>query len=399
MSKELRQLFADLEAKQKEAQSLMAKTDATAEEITAKTNEIKAIKAKIEAQKALDEGKHFDANGNEVHDPINPPAPKDEIDKTASLEYRNAFMNYCKTGNMAPIIKNLDATTTTGDAAAVIPSTILQEVIKKVENYGQIFSLVRKLSIPGGVSVPILSVKPVATWIGETTPSDRQKVDLSQKLSFSYYGLECKISATLLTDAVTLAMFESILIDLIGEAMTKALDLAIISGAGNSSPLGITKDTRVPAGQIITISAADFTTWDGWKKKVFAKMPTSYKGGAIFIMAGGTWEGYIDGMVDANGQPVGRTNYGITDGPQESFGGKAVIQVEDDVISPYDDAANGDVVAVYLNLKNYGINSNMQLQMYRYLDQDKNEWVDKAILIADGKLIDPNGVVIIKKGA
>jgi len=128
-------------------------------------------------------------------------------------------------------------------------------------------------------------------------------------------------------------------------------------------------------------------------------MPLAYKAGAAFFMASGTFEGYIDGMVDANGQPVGRINYGITDGPQERFGGKEVIEVEDDIIAPYDTAAVTDVVAVYCNLKNYGFNSNMQMTMFRYFDHDTNEWIDKAILIADGKLIDPNGVVIVKKGA
>jgi hypothetical protein len=37
--------------------------------------------------------------------------------------------------------------------------------------------------------------------------------------------------------------------------------------------------------------------------------------------------------------------------------------------------------------------------MYRWLDHDTNQWVDKAILVADGKILDPNGVLIIKKGA
>jgi hypothetical protein len=41
----------------------------------------------------------------------------------------------------------------------------------------------------------------------------------------------------------------------------------------------------------------------------------------------------------------------------------------------------------------------MQLAMYRWLDHDTNQWVDKALLIADGKILDPNGVMIIKKGA
>lgn len=217
-------------------------------------------------------------------------------------------------------------------------------------------------------------------------------------MSFSYYGLECKVSTSLLADTVTLTGFENVITDLIVEAMVQALDIAIVKGDGNSKCLGITADNRVPAAQIVTLGSADFVEWSSWKKKVFGKMPLKYKAGAAFLMASGTFEGYIDGMVDANGQPIGRVNYGITDGPQERFGGKEVIQVEDDIIGPYDDAANGDVVAVYCNLKNYGFNSNLQMMMFRYLDHDTNEWVDKAILIADGKLIDPNGVVIIKKG-
>ncbi|MHB9095900.1 MAG: phage major capsid protein, partial [Eubacteriales bacterium] len=255
------------------------------------------------------------------------------------------------------------------------------------------------LNIKGGVTVPILSLKPAATWIGESTPSDKKKVTANTNVTFAYYGLECKVSTSILADTVTLTGFENTITDLIVEAMVQAIDLAVISGNGTGKFLGITADTRVPAAQIVTLSAADFAAWDQWKKKVFAKMPLAYKAGATFLMASGTFEGYVDGMVDANGQPVGRINYGITEGPQERFGGKEVILVEDDVIANYDDAAVADVVAVYCNLKNYAVNSNMQMTMFRYLDHDTNEWIDKAILIADGKLIDPNGVVIVKKGA
>lgn len=318
-------------------------------------------------------------------------------DPYGTLEYRKAFMEFCKTGKITPELR-ADAMTTTSDVSAVIPSTILNEVIKKVTIYGQVFSRVRKLSVKGGMTIPILSLKPVATWIGEAATSDKQKVQANTNISFSYYGLECKVSTSLLAETVTLTGFETTITDLIVEAMVKALDLAIVKGDGTGKALGITVDTRVPTEQIVTLTAAEFTDWSAWKKKVFAKMPLSYKAGATFLMASGTFEGYIDGMVDANGQPVGRVNYGITDGPQERFGGKEVIQVEDDVIAPYDDAAVEDVVAIYCNLRNYGFNSNMQMTMFRYLDHDTNEWVDKAILIADGKLIDPSGVVIVKKG-
>ena len=116
-------------------------------------------------------------------------------------------------------------------------------------------------------------------------------------------------------------------------------------------------------------------------------------------MAAGTFEGYIDGMVDANGQPIGRVNQGITGAPQERFNGREVLLVEDDIVAPYDSASTGDVVAVFCKLSDYCINSNMQMAVYRWMDHDNNQWVDKAILINDGKLLDPNGVMIIKKGA
>jgi len=335
------------------------------------------------------------------------PAQRQEepASKFASLEYRKAFMHFAKTGEMKEELRSVmaeyraNAMTAVSDVSAVVPTTILNEVIQKMTVYGQVFSRVRKLNVRGGVDIPILSLKPVATWIGESATSDRQKVQANTKVSFSYYGLECKVAISLLADTVTLEGFESIITELIVEAMIRALDTAIIKGDGTGKPLGITADTRVPAAQIVTMTPAEFADWEQWAKKVLAKMPLAYKAGATFLMASGTFEGYINGMVDDQGQPIGRVNYGIADGPQGRFAGKTVIEVEDDVIAPFADAATGDVVAVYCNLNNYGFNSNMTMTSFRFFDHDTNEWVDKMILIADGKLIDPNGVVIIKKGA
>ena len=324
----------------------------------------------------------------------------EEENPFASFEYRKAFMMYARTGVVQEPLKlekRADATTTTADAAAMIPTTILTEVIKKMKVYGQVFARVRKLNIPGGVQVPISSLIPVATWISESVVSDRQKLNTSTKVTFAYYGLECRISQTLLTNVTTLDAFEELVTELIYEAMIKALDEAVIKGTGSGQPLGVTVDTRVPVGQVVTLDETEISAYKPWKAKVFAKMPLAYKPGAVFFMASGTFETHIDGMVDDGGQPIGRTNHGISDGIQERFGGKEVILVEDDIIKPYDTAAVGDVVAVFCNLKNYAINSTMQLAMVRYTDHDKNEIVDKAILIADGKLLDPNGVVIVKK--
>ena len=104
-------------------------------------------------------------------------------------------------------------------------------------------------------------------------------------------------------------------------------------------------------------------------------------------------------MVDEVGQPVGRTNYGVDGEIKYRFGGKNVETTEDDVITPYDTAAADEVIAVYMNMKDFVFNSNMQMTVVHWTDHDNNKKKTKVMLICDGKIADPNGVIIVKKGA
>ena len=319
-----------------------------------------------------------------------------ETDPRDSQEYRNAFMNFVCRGVQIPA--EMRATTTTADGSAAIPTTLLNEIVKELKGYGEIYNKVRKLNIQGGVEVPILSLMPSASWIGESAASEAQKIEAKQTVSFKYYGVECKISQTVLVNVTTYAAFQALFAPLAAEAVIKALEIAFVAGDGNNKPLGVTVDTRVPEKNVITLSAAEFASWSGWKKKVFAKMPKAYRNGE-FVMAQGTFDGYIDGMEDKNGQPIGRVNYGIENGETYRFGGKNVMTVEDDIIVPYDTAAEGDVVAVFVDWSKYAMNSNLEFKTVKWEDHDTNEIKNKVILVCDGKLLDPHGVLIIKKGA
>ncbi len=322
-------------------------------------------------------------------------------DPYGTEEYRNAFMEFCKNGTPIPAELRADATTKTTDASAVIPTTILNEIIKELKVYGNLYNAVRKLNVQGGVNIPILSLKPTATWISAnsgSSESDDQKIQANTSVSFNYYGLECKISQTLLTNVTTIEAFQDLFVPLAVEAIAKALDVAIMNGSGTGQPTGITKDSRVPTGNVVTLTPADFASWSAWKKKVFAKMKKAYRDGT-FYMAQATFDGYIDGMVDSNGQPIGRVNYGIDGAETYRFGGKNVETVEDDVLKAYEDASTGDVVAVFLKPTDYVINSNLEMQTVKWVDHDTNEIKNKVILIADGKLADANGVILVKKGA
>lgn len=318
------------------------------------------------------------------------------VDRHDTPEYRAAFMEYVCRGVEIPAELRTDAVTGTTDASAVIPTTLMHEIVQKMDTYGNIYKAVRKLNVQGGISIPILSIKPEATWVGEGK-SESQKIAADDTVTFSYYGVECKIAQTLLANAVTITEFQDLFVPLATEAIIKAVEKAIMKGSGTKQPLGIINDTRIPKANIITITPTEFASWDGWHKKVKAKMKKAYRNGS-FIMNQSTFDGHIDGMVDKNGQPIGRTNYGINGEETYRFLGKTVETVEDDLIASWDDAAEGDVVAVFVNLTDYVINTNKQMTTVKWVDNDTNEVKNKCIMICDGKLVDCNGVLVIKKG-
>ena len=314
---------------------------------------------------------------------------------TDTKEYRTAFMNYVCRGNAMPLELRSGENTTVADTGAVIPNTIMQEIITKMESYGNLYAGFRKLNIQGGVAIPIADIKPTATWVGEESGND-QKLSAKNSITFNYYGLEVKISQSILVNVVTLEMFQKLFIPLATEAIVKAIEVAAVKGEGSThnQPLGITKDPRVTT--VVTLTEKEISSWSGWHKNVKSKIKKSYRDG-IFILNQATFDSYIDGMVDSNGQPIGRVNYGIDGEEKYRFMGRAVETVEDDVIANFSDANNDDVIGIYMKLSDYVVNSNMNMTVTKWTDHDNNKIKNKVMMIVDGKLADAAGVIIIKK--
>lgn len=334
---------------------------------------------------------------------------RENKDPYASMEYREAFKAYVQRGTPIPADLTQRAggdagPTVAADLGMIIPTTIMNEFIKKVSKvYGQLYSKVRKLNIPGGVKVPISDLKANFKWITETAASDRQKAgDIKEYVEFSYNIGEIRVSQTLLSQVVALQMFEDEIVRIMTEAYVEAMDKGIISGTGAGQMLGILKDTRVTeqTGHIIEFTAEQFGDWAQWRKRLFSMIPLSKRGKGEFIFTAGTVESNLLTMKDANNRPVfkeaAELNVGesATDG---RFYGREVTMAEPDIVADFDTASSGDVVGVYWIPDDYAINTNLAFGMKRYFDEDKNEWVNKGLTIVDGKILDPSGVYIIKK--
>jgi HK97 family phage major capsid protein len=314
---------------------------------------------------------------------------KDNVEKPDmydSVEYRKSFMNYVLTGARMPgKFVNADASTKTSDVGSVIPTTILQRIVEKLESTGMILPLVTKTGYQGGVSVPTSSAKPVATWVAEGSGSDKQK-KASGSIVFAYYKLRCAVSVSFEVSVVTLGVFENTIINNIAEAMTKSLEQAIVSGSGSGQPKGILAETP-EAGQNITVEKADYETLVSAE----AALPLAYDNGAVWCMTKKTFMAFV-GMVDGNGQPIARVNYGVAGRPERSLLGRTVVLND---YMPSLGAAGGSVVAFLFNFSDYLLNMNYNMTVKRYEDNDTDDQVTKAILLADGKVIDKNSLVTL----
>lgn len=398
---ELRDLNLELESLKARKNAIKTKLaehrdSFTDEDITNSTTEANEIRTQIESVKEkikdaqerakIEEEKRGEKNYMENN--------TQNVEKRSSMEYRKAFMDYIQRGVKNDILETrVDAATTTTTAATVIPTTVLDEIVKVSKVSGNILPKVRKMNIKGGVKVPTISVIPTASWISEDTPSDKQAVTTGS-VTFSYYGLEVKIAQTLLSEYTSIDAFEREFALLAVEAMTNAKEIAIFNGSGSGQPTGILKTTGVNE---TSLTAANFVKYDKLVEAV-GKLPVGYRAGAEFAMASPTWDKIV-GMVDTTGQPVARVNYGLGETTRSLFG-YPVNLVEEDRIKGIDTAtADTDYILVLGQFNKYAINSNGNLGVYKYRDEDKNQDVTKALEFLDGKVLDAKAFLRIKLAA
>jgi len=382
-----------------EVRDLTEQLDDVKAEIAETQEELDAIESETEERSAVP-AQAVLVNGHVNGSFKSATETREKEDVTSSMEYRQAFMKYVQTG--APIeMRNGDAINT-ADTGAAIPMTVMNEVINTVrKRYGNLYAKVRKISVKGGVEFPVGALQATFKWINESTVSPRQDVGALGKVTFGYHTAEIRIAQTFLSQILTLSSFEAKLTEIIAIAYLQAMDYGIVNGSGNGQMLGILNDARVT--NTVTMTAAEFSDWTKWRKKFFATLPLGYREGSfIFPMA--TVDAYLETMADSNNNPIFRqaTGLEVNDGdayaPNGRFFGRAIDIVEPDIIPDFDTANTSDVVGIYWQPQEYAINENFGFTMRRYFDEETNEWVDKALVVVDGKVLNPTGFVKILKG-
>lgn len=421
MKEFLKKLIAAKEKRAAEIRELVQKSEDVTEvralgvELEAVNSELSEARTQLAAIEA-EEQRSAQNNGNSpegipngaqlvngsVRGSFNTGESRGNVNPLETMEYRTAFMAYVQNGTPIPAEYRAGEAINTGDTGAAIPMTIMNEVINTIrERYGNLYSKVRKMNVQGGVKIPIGSLKASFKWINESTVSPRQKLDKLGSITFAYNTAEIRIAQTFLSQILTLSAFEAKITEVIAIAYLEAMDYGIVNGSGDGAMLGILNDPRVT--NTITMTAAQINNWSAWRKNFFAQLPLGYRAGE-FIFPLSTVESYLETMADSNNNPIFRqaTGLEVNDGdarnPNGRFFGREISLVEPNIIADFDSASQGDVIGIFWQPDEYAINENFGFTMRRYFDEESNEWVDKALTVVDGKVLNPTGYYKILKG-
>lgn len=400
IEKRLAQIKAELttraaELKEEEITALEKEVTALQEEraaITAAAEKRSALLARIAAGENVDDGNGGEGQQRVLRNFKGAAGEGDNDDKYGSMEYRKAFMKYVCRGEALPKEYRADAVSKSTDVGAVIPTTVLNQIVEKLESTGMILALVTRTAYKGGVSIPVSTVKPTATWVNEGAGSDKQKKNIAKDgmITFAYHKLRCAVAVSLDVDTMAISAFETLLINNIVEAMTKALEQAIIDGNGTGKPKGILAETPAD-GQTIESAAPSYSDLI----KAEGALPMAYENGAVWCMSKKTFMEYV-GMTDKNGQPIAKVNYGTSGKPERTLLGRTVVLC--DYVASYSAALAKDTIFAFLfNFKDYVLNTNYSMGVKKYEDNDTDDQITKGIMLVDGKVVDKNSLVVVKK--
>ena len=302
-----------------------------------------------------------------------------DTDLFNSVEYRNAFMDYVTKGTKLPTEYRSGTNTLTTDVGAIIPTETLNKIVEKIESYGMILPLVTRTNFKTGLTIPTSSAKPVATWVNEGAGSTKQSKSTGT-LVFTHHKLRCAVSVSLEVENMAWSAFEATLLSNITEAMAKAVESAIINGDDSTMPKGILTETG--AKVIGDITYKNICAAEG-------KLPVEYEDNAVWVMSKNTFMNDVVGMVDAQEQPVARVNYGLGGKPERFLLGRTVVLTN---YLPEEGPS-----AFLFDFADYVLNTNFNIALKIYEDNETDDIVRKSILVCDGKVVDASSLVVISK--
>ncbi|PEI37473.1 phage major capsid protein [Bacillus pseudomycoides] len=269
--------------------------------------------------------------------------------------------------------KRADAFNTTTNSAAVLPTTTLNEVIKKARTMGGLIGHCRNFNIPTNISVPIGTPSNKAQWHTEGVPVESENLTTAA-VSFKGFEIIKVFSISAAAKKMTVQAFEAYMIEELTNCVMEAIADALVNGTGAGQGTGLLKGITWNATNSFTFAKAGAPKYTDFTK-MLAMLKRGYAAGAKFAMSNATLYNHVYSLVDGNGRPIF-----IADPKNESIGyvlGKEVV-IDDNL-------ADGTIILGNLNYMGYNMPQGIMIEVSRE-SSFKSGLIDyRAMAIADTK--------------
>jgi len=247
-----------------------------------------------------------------------------------SAEYRNAFYKTMLNQKLSDAEtrafalgmqiaeKRSDAYNTASNSAAVLPTATLNEIIKKARTMGGLLGECRAFNMPTKISIPIGTPATKAAWHTEAAAVESENVTVAS-VAFDGYEIMKIFSISEKVRKMSIAAFESYLVDELTACVMELLDYAIINGDGDGEGTGLetgvtwVKTAGATQNEVEVAAASDLTYAD--VVSVVALLKRGYAAGAKWSMNNKTLYTYFYAMTDNTDRPIF-----IADPKNESIG-------------------------------------------------------------------------------
>lgn len=251
---------------------------AAIETLDNKWEEIKLANANMEALKDKTvatnlENKSVELNGGTKVDEIKNEL-MDQVDVISTEAYRNAFLKKLQGKGLT---QQENAVVSAGGA---IPTQTMNKIIEKMEYIAPIFSKISVSYIASNLSIPAENVTNDASWVAMGTASTDSE-DSITTITLAAYKLIKTIEIGADTSVMAISAFESYLVDKLSKKMAKAIENAIINGAGTTQPTGLLASGVITNTGTFTKAAMSYTDL----LTIISDLPDQgYRVGASLIM-------------------------------------------------------------------------------------------------------------------
>ena len=236
-----------------------------------------------------------------------------EGDVLNSAEYRSAFMKKLlgrklnsfeeAAFNRAMNEQRADAFATSANAAAVLPTQTLNEVISKAREMGGIMSVCRSFNVPSKIAIPVGTPLTAANWHNEGAAVDSAAPSVAT-ITFDGYEIMNVLSMSVKVQTMSIAAFESYLVEELTNCVMACIANALVNGSGSAQGTGVLSGVTWEDNK----NAFTFSKTGGLKYadvvKVVASLKRGYSNGACWAMNNATLYNLFYGMEDANGRPI-----------------------------------------------------------------------------------------------